>query len=83
MIQGDGERNFHVFYYLFAGMSASEKEQLGLTEATDFHYLRGGYRGLTRDVAIDMGACRAPCRAPHRKQTRCSSSSSTLRSSPA
>ena len=55
MIQGDGERNFHVFYYLFAGMPKKERERLALTEATEFNYLRGGYRGLTRDVVIDIG----------------------------
>jgi myosin heavy subunit len=53
--QGDSERNFHVFYYLFAGMSADRKANLSLTEPTNYHYLRGGYKGLTRDALIDMG----------------------------
>ena len=59
--QGDGERNFHVFYYLFAGLSKEEKRQLTLTELTDYHYLRGGLRGLTRDGAIDIGMSVCSC----------------------
>ena len=51
--QGDGEKNFHIFYYLFAGLKPERKKQLLLTEMTDFHYLRGGYEGLTREGAID------------------------------
>lgn len=56
--QGDGERNFHVFYYLFAGLPESALKKYHLSDLTDFHYLRGGYDGLTRDGAIDNGMAR-------------------------
>lgn len=49
--QGDGERNFHVFYYLF---SSKIKEAHNLKPVTEYHYLRGGTSGLTRDTAIDV-----------------------------
>ena len=55
VLQGDGERNFHVFYYLFAGSSKERLAQLSLTNPTEYHYLRGGSRGMTRDVVIDLG----------------------------
>ena len=33
------ERNYHIFYCMLAGMSAEEKKQLDVKEATDFFYL--------------------------------------------
>jgi myosin heavy subunit len=57
--QADGEQNFHVFYYLFAGLSQGDKERYCLEDAmTSFHYLRGGQTGVTRDVAMDTGGLR-------------------------
>ncbi|KAF8905955.1 glycosyltransferase family 2 protein [Gymnopilus junonius] len=38
-----GERNFHIFYYLFAGASAEERQHLHLVEKTTYRYL--GQRG--------------------------------------
>ena len=52
--QGDGERNFHIFYYIFAGLSEARKTELRLNDITAYHYLRGGIKGLTRDGAIDI-----------------------------
>ncbi|CAH1796283.1 unnamed protein product [Owenia fusiformis] len=37
--QAKDERNYHVFYYLLAGASESEKETLSLTKPEDYHYL--------------------------------------------
>ena len=54
--QGDGERNFHIFYYIFAGLSEERKTELKLADSTSYHYLRGGTKGLTRDGAIDINA---------------------------
>ena len=45
-MQGDGERNFHVFYYLFAGLTDEEKAAYSLEDITDYHYIRGGIRHL-------------------------------------
>lgn len=53
--QADGERNFHVFYYIFGGAPDETRERFGFSDITDFHYLRGGHRNVTRDVAIDLG----------------------------
>ena len=54
--QGDLDRNFHVFYYIF-GLSEARTAELNLTSPTDFHYLRGGSKGVTRGEAIDIGMC--------------------------
>jgi myosin-5 len=37
-----GERNFHIFYQLCKGASTVEKKQLGLKEASEYHYLNQG-----------------------------------------
>ena len=37
--QAENERNYHVFYYLLAGMSHEEKDMLGLTKPEDYMYL--------------------------------------------
>ncbi|KAH9270279.1 hypothetical protein BASA83_007618 [Batrachochytrium salamandrivorans] len=34
-----GERNFHIFYQMTTGASATEKEQFGMTDPKYFHYL--------------------------------------------
>uniref|UniRef100_A0A0M3IQE0 Myosin motor domain-containing protein n=1 Tax=Ascaris lumbricoides TaxID=6252 RepID=A0A0M3IQE0_ASCLU len=34
-----GERNYHIFYCLLAGLSAAEKDELSLTDARDYFYL--------------------------------------------
>ena len=40
--QGDGERNYHVFYCMLAGLSRENKAKLNLGDATDYKYLTGG-----------------------------------------
>ena len=44
------ERNYHAFYQLFAGATASELKALGLTKPEDFAYLK---EGIVRVDAID------------------------------
>src|SRR5690606_12399911 len=36
--QSKGERNYHIFYEVFAGLSPEEREQYGLLSLKDFHY---------------------------------------------
>jgi len=37
--QSEQERNYHIFYYMLAGMSGEEKTRLGLTKPSDYQYL--------------------------------------------
>lgn len=37
--QAPEERNFHIFYCMLLGMSAEEKELLGLGTPSEYHYL--------------------------------------------
>uniref|UniRef100_A0A8C4N920 Uncharacterized protein n=1 Tax=Eptatretus burgeri TaxID=7764 RepID=A0A8C4N920_EPTBU len=46
------ERNFHVFYAIFAGATESEKERLSLTTSSSYHYLNCFDR-LSEDDAND------------------------------
>ncbi len=42
-IQGKGERNFHIFYYLLSGNDkVSDRETMQLTAPMDYCYLGGG-----------------------------------------
>jgi len=49
--QHEGERNYHVFYHLCAGMSAELKARLNLSSPHNFHYLNqsGVYELLDTD----------------------------------
>ncbi|KJE96920.1 myosin 10 [Capsaspora owczarzaki ATCC 30864] len=50
--QNPQERNYHIFYQLFAGLDASEKELFKLTGAPDkFHYMNQS--GCITDPSID------------------------------
>ncbi|XP_072043238.1 unconventional myosin-XV-like [Amphiura filiformis] len=42
--QAPGERNYHVFYEMLAGMSTGERAKLGLYDAERYHYLNQGSR---------------------------------------
>ncbi|KFV65615.1 Myosin-IIIb, partial [Dryobates pubescens] len=41
--QDTGERNFHIFYYMFAGLSSEEKEMYGLLDPSLYRYISGQY----------------------------------------
>lgn len=51
ILQSEGERNFHIFYEMLAGLSAAEKHALGnLKSATDYKCLNGGNTFTRRGV---------------------------------
>ena len=39
IFQNPGDRNFHIFYEMIAGLSAAEKSFFELTKPNDFFYL--------------------------------------------
>lgn len=41
--QDEGEKNFHIFYYMFAGISAADQEVYGLLEPKFYRYLNHKY----------------------------------------
>nr|XP_029476376.1 myosin-IIIb-like isoform X1 [Oncorhynchus nerka]XP_029476377.1 myosin-IIIb-like isoform X2 [Oncorhynchus nerka] len=41
--QDEGERNFHIFYCMLAGISPEDKEMYGLLDPTQYRYLNGRY----------------------------------------
>ncbi|XP_041053877.1 myosin-IIIb [Carcharodon carcharias] len=41
--QDEGERNFHIFYYMFAGISAADQEVYGLLDPKFYRYLNHKY----------------------------------------
>ncbi|XP_053500993.1 myosin-IIIb isoform X1 [Ictalurus furcatus] len=41
--QDEGERNFHIFYCMLAGISSQDKEMYGLLDATQYRYLNGRF----------------------------------------
>uniref|UniRef100_A0A915BGX9 Myosin-VIIa n=1 Tax=Parascaris univalens TaxID=6257 RepID=A0A915BGX9_PARUN len=56
-----GERNYHIFYCLLAGLSAAEKDELSLTNALDYFYLNQGkmLEADGRDDAADLAEMRS------------------------
>ncbi len=49
--QQEGEKNFHVFYYLFAGLSADDLQRYSLRDVGVYSYVRGS----SGDAAADLG----------------------------
>ncbi|GMR32812.1 hypothetical protein PMAYCL1PPCAC_03007, partial [Pristionchus mayeri] len=55
-----GERNYHIFYCLLAGLSETEKSSMFLTKAEDFYYLNQGKSSrASRDDAADLEEIRS------------------------
>ncbi|OWF47527.1 myosin-IIIa-like isoform X2 [Mizuhopecten yessoensis] len=50
--QGKNEENFHIFYYMFAGLSKEYKAAHHLQSADKFRYLTNGASSLSRDPAL-------------------------------
>ncbi|XP_065176770.1 unconventional myosin-IXb-like isoform X4 [Sycon ciliatum] len=46
--QNEGERNFHIFYLMFAGLTSEEKEKYELHEASDYKYLFNANSGNSK-----------------------------------
>lgn len=59
--QSQGERNYHIFYCLLAGLSRDEKRHLELTFPTDYFYLTQGktLEADGRDDAADLAEIRS------------------------
>ena len=41
LILGDGERNYHIFYCMLAGLTKEHKQKLDLKDASSYKYLTG------------------------------------------
>ncbi|XP_066567547.1 myosin-IIIb isoform X2 [Amia ocellicauda] len=41
--QDEGERNFHIFYYMLAGICKEDKEMYGLLDPSQYRYINGKY----------------------------------------
>lgn len=60
--QNEGERNYHIFYSMLAGLPKEEKKRLELGDASSFLYLTGGKtltcdgRNETKEFSDIMGA---------------------------
>ncbi|XP_066507913.1 myosin-IIIb isoform X2 [Hoplias malabaricus] len=52
--QDEGERNFHIFYCMLAGISPQDKEMYGLLDPTQYRYLNG--RFVQEDMVQHWGA---------------------------
>ncbi|XGW09151.1 hypothetical protein V3C99_011454 [Haemonchus contortus] len=59
--QSVGERNYHIFYCLLAGLSVEDKRQLELTQPSDYFYLTQGktLEADGRDDAADLAEIRS------------------------
>ncbi|VDM77526.1 unnamed protein product, partial [Strongylus vulgaris] len=59
--QSQGERNYHIFYCLLAGLSPEEKKNLELTKPSDYFYLTQGksLEADGRDDAADLAEIRS------------------------
>eukprot|EP00049_Salpingoeca_infusionum_P017711 m.354083 g.354083 ORF g.354083 m.354083 type:complete len:962 (-) comp16916_c0_seq1:372-3257(-) len=60
--QGEGERNFHVFYLFFAGLDAATREQFEVSDPEEHRFINGNDEALAEiDGLKDMYAELAEC----------------------
>merc|ERR1719461_1048073 len=55
IMQGPAERNYHIFYFMFKGLSSDKIDSFSLTKPMDYWYLRQG--GSTDVDGIDDKEC--------------------------
>uniref|UniRef100_A0A7E4VCT7 Myosin motor domain-containing protein n=1 Tax=Panagrellus redivivus TaxID=6233 RepID=A0A7E4VCT7_PANRE len=69
--QANEERNYHIFYCLLAGLSETEKAELKLTKAEDYHYLNQGrcFSADGRDDAKNFSEIRSAMKVLNFKDT--------------
>ena len=66
-MQAKGERNYHIFYAMCAGLTASEKLELQLGRAVDYTYLCGGLYGAS--LSATGGSSRSTSASGSRQAT--------------
>lgn len=52
--QNPGERNYHIFYCMLAGMSKEDKQKFDLQDASQYKYLTGVNFVISSSVVDDL-----------------------------
>ncbi|XP_048250149.1 myosin-IIIb-like isoform X2 [Haliotis rufescens] len=61
--QSPGEENFHIFHYLFAGLSPEQQDKFVLRDVAKFRYLSNGAKVLQKKGGILKGRYEELCNA--------------------
>ena len=68
-VQAKGERNYHIFYAMCAGLTERERLELQLGRAVDYTYLCGGLYGASSSTGSSGGSSRSPSASGSRQAT--------------